>query len=109
MYIYEPHQNLGRRLLQREIGLTSPVIYYWPFQDGASIVVYPSYNCLSHSELLGQFRESDRGIGRGVPNVFVRVLLVVDDSLILFRIAWWTSAWKELTSFPHVLFYFVPS
>ena len=37
------------RLLQRETGLSPPppVIYYWPFQGDASVVVYSNCQCSS--------------------------------------------------------------
>ena len=41
--VYEPHRNLGRGLCTRKIGLCLPVIYYWRFQGGASVLVY--FNC----------------------------------------------------------------
>ena len=72
MYVYELQQNLGWGLLERETGISSPVTYYWPFQCGASVVVYSNWKC-------------------------VRFMLVFDDLLILLRITWWTSVWKELT------------
>ena len=43
--VYESQHNLGRRLLQRETGLSPPVFYYWPFQGGASVVVHFTYWC----------------------------------------------------------------
>ena len=49
LYVYELQQNLGRGLLERETGLNTPVIYYWPFQCGASVVVYSKCNCSSAS------------------------------------------------------------
>ena len=49
------------------------VIYYWPFQDGASVVVYSNCQCS-----------------------FI-FLLVFDLLIILFRIALWPSAGKELS------------
>ena len=52
-----------------ETGLSPPpVIYYWPFQGGASVVVYSSCQCLSAFCLC-----------------------------VLFMIAWWPSAGKELS------------
>ena len=42
-YVYEPQQNLERGLCARKIGLSPPppqVMYYWPFQDGASVYIW---------------------------------------------------------------------
>ena len=33
------------RLSARKTGLSPPVIYYWPFQGGASVVVYSNCQC----------------------------------------------------------------
>ena len=53
MYI---NQNQGRGLLARKIGLSPPphpplppvpVIYYWPFRVGASVMVYSNCQCSS--------------------------------------------------------------
>ena len=51
IYVYELQQNLRRWFLERETGLSPPppVIYYWPFQGGASVVVYSYCNCVSAS------------------------------------------------------------
>ena len=40
LYVYEPEQNLGQGLQQREAGLNIPVIYYWLFQGDASVIAY---------------------------------------------------------------------
>ena len=34
------------RMLERETCLSPTVIYYWPFQGGASVIVYSHYNCV---------------------------------------------------------------
>ena len=44
VYVWEPQQNLERRLHVRKAGLSSPVTYYLPVQGGASVIVYS--NCL---------------------------------------------------------------
>ena len=40
LYVYEPQQNLGRGLCIGKTCFGSTVINYWPFQGGASVVVY---------------------------------------------------------------------
>ena len=35
------------RLLERNTGLSPPVIYYWPFQSDASVVIYSQCQCSS--------------------------------------------------------------
>ena len=69
LYVYEPQHNIGRGLCARRTGLSRPVIHYWPFQGGASVVVYSRCHCSS-----------------------------VYFLFILFRIARWPSAGKELSS-----------
>ena len=55
LYVYEPLQNLGPVLWIRKTRLSllpappphPQVIYYWPFQGSASVVVYSSCHCSS--------------------------------------------------------------
>ena len=47
LHVYEPQQSPGRRLRARKTGLRSLVIYYWPFQGGASVLVNSNCQCSS--------------------------------------------------------------
>ena len=72
LQVNERQQNLGRGLCTSKTGLSSlpsPVIYYWPFCCGLFLWL-----------------------------VFVRLMFVLDFLFVWFRIAWWSSAGKELSS-----------
>ena len=75
----EPEQNLGRGLCTGKTGLSPPVIYYWPFQGGASVLVYFNSQCSSAlclSLTLCSFYLCGHLLGRGCPLGFPLVLFL---------------------------------
>ena len=82
LHLYDPQQNPGRGVWSRKTGLSSRVIYYWPFQGGASVVIYYNCQCSSAFYLLLTYCSFYLGyscvhlLGKSCPLCFSLVLIL---------------------------------